>query len=380
VRIVNCEPYVLGRAAPRCAQHRPEMVLRLRFAAGVCVFAAGLLVGGGAVAVADPGLGGNDGINAPVGGRPTAGSPVGKVADTVRAGVQGVTSKLGSGGQPGQRSSTGPTSKLGSGRQPGQLPSTGLTSPPAEVGGTDTAAGLVTTAPNPVAAVPNVVAPVAAVPNVVAPVAAVVAPITNVISPVTGVVAPITNVLAPVTGVVAPITNVLAPGQDMLTSVFGAVVPLTHLQSDLYSFLLGLAGPVENGLGGIGGAGRSAATAASPVPLALPFAGVSDVPLVGDAPRVETLDVISLSRVSALSGTAPLASDGALPESSLRQVSELVLIASVLALAGVGGLVIFAAAGVFIGYGGQSLDSLRGLRALRASPVLGAFKRWISPR
>ena len=32
---------------------------RLRFAAGVCVLAAGLLMGGGAVAVADPGLGGS---------------------------------------------------------------------------------------------------------------------------------------------------------------------------------------------------------------------------------------------------------------------------------------------------------------------------------
>src|SRR4051812_13850940 len=44
-------------------------LLRLRFAAGVCVLAVGLLMGGGAVAVADPGsngsaANGDDGTNA----------------------------------------------------------------------------------------------------------------------------------------------------------------------------------------------------------------------------------------------------------------------------------------------------------------------------
>ena len=107
---------------------------RLRFAAGVCVLAGGLLMGGGVVAVADPGLGGSapngdDGTNAPVQGGPTAGGPVGNVTDTVRATIQGVTGTPGSGAQPGQQPATGPTSTLGSGRQPGQQPSTGATSP-----------------------------------------------------------------------------------------------------------------------------------------------------------------------------------------------------------------------------------------------------------
>ena len=325
------------------------------------MLAAGLLVGGGAVAVADPDLGGNDGTNAPVQGGPTAGSPVGKVADTVRESVQGVTSTLGSGRNfpPAQRARLAragnfpPAQRARSarGRQPGQRPFTGATSPPTEVGGTATGALVVPADPNPAAAVPNVVAPV-------------------------------TNVIAPVTGVVAPVTNVIAPGQDMLTSVVGAVVPLMQQPSDLSSFLLGIAGvaPVENGSGGIHGAGLSVAAGASPVLLALPFAGVSGGPLAGDASRVETLDVIALSRASALSGMAPLASDGALPESSFRHVSELLLIASLWTLAGVGGLVIFTAVGVRIGYGGPSLDSHRVLRALPAPPVLAAVKRWISPR
>ena len=348
---------------------------RLRFGAGVCVLAAGLLVGGGAVAVADPGSGGDDGTNAPVHGSPTAGGPVGNVTDTVRKTIQGVTSTPGSGTQPGQQSSTGPTSTLGSGRQPGQQSSTGATSPTTEAGGTDTEdqedAGLVPADPNPVAAVPNVVAPVT---DAVAPV-------------VTGVVVPVTGVVAPVTDVV---TNVIAPGQQ----IAGVVVPLTQPPSDLSSFLLGIAGvaPVEDGSGGIRGPGLAAAagaSGASPVPLVLTFAGVSGVPVAGNATRVATLDVILLGRVSALSGVAPQAPDGAFPmgaESFFRQVfDESLLIASLWALAavalpGVGGLVILTVAGVRIGYGKLTPDSHRGHRALRALPVPRAVTRWISGR
>ena len=364
---------------------------RLRFGAGVCVLAAGLLVGGGAVAVADPGSGGDDGTNAPVQGSPTAGSPVGNVTGTARETVRGVTSTLGSGTQPGrqpstgptstlgsgrqsgQQPSTGPTSTLGSGRQPGQQPSTGATSPTTYAGGTATEdqedAGLVPADPNPVAAVPNVVAPVT---DAVAPV-------------VTGVVVPVTGVVAPVTDVV---TNVIAPGQQ----IAGAVVPLTQPPSDLSSFLLGIAGvaPVEDGSGGIRGPGLAAAagaSGASPVPLVLTFAGVSGVPVAGNATRVATLDVILLGRVSAL---APQAPNGAFPmgaESLFSNVvfDELLLIASLWALAavalpGVGGLVILTVAGVRIGYGKLTPDSHRGHRALCALPVPRAVTRWISGR
>ena len=259
----------------RFPRSRSEWIVfrsRLRFAAGVCVLAAGLLMGGGgAVAVADPGLGGSapngdDGTNDPVQGGPTAGSPVGNVTDTVRETIQGVTGTPGSGAQPGQQPSTGPTSTLGPGpgRQPGQQPSTGATSPKTEAGGTDTEdqkedAGLVPADPNPVAAVPNVVAPVsnlvAPVPDVVAPVTNVVPPVTDVVAPVTNavvtpvtdvvapvtnaVVAPVTDVVAPVTEVPAPVSDVIAPGQDMLSSVAGAVVPLTQPPSDLSSLHVG---------------------------------------------------------------------------------------------------------------------------------------------
>ena len=346
---------------------------RLRFAVGVCILAAGLVMVGGAVAVADPGLGGSapngdDGTNDPVQGGPTAGSPVGNVSDTVRQTIQGVTGTSGSGAQPGQHPSTGPTSTLGSGRQPGQQPSTGATSPKTRVGGTNTEdqkedVGLVTADPNPVAAVPNVVAPV-------------------------------TDVVTPVTNVLAPLTDVIAPGQYMPTSVAGAVVPLTQPPSDLSSFLLGIAGvaPVEDGSGGIhrpGLAAAAGASGASPVPLVMPFVGVSGVPVAGNATRVATLDVILLGRVSALSGMAPQAPNGAFPmgvEPLFRHVfDELLLIASLwavaaVALPGVGGLVILTVAGVRIQYGRLKPDSHREHRAFRDSPVSQAVKRWMSVR
>jgi hypothetical protein len=327
---------------------------RLRFAAGVCILAAGLLAGGGAVAVADPGLGGSssngdDGTNDPVQGGPSAGSPVGNVTDTVRETIQGVTGTPGSGAQPGQQPSTGATSTLGSGRQPGQQPSTGATSPKTAAGGTDTEdqkedAGLVTADPNPLAAVPNVVLPV-----------------TDVVAPVTDVVTPVTDVVAPVTSVLAPVSDVIAAGQDMLTLVAGAVVPLTQLPSDLSSFMLGIAGvaPASGGIDGAALSTAAGASLASQLPLGPPLPGIWGVPVAGNATRVATLDVISLGRASALSGMAPQASNGATPrggESFFRHVlDELLLVASLWALAtaalpGLAGLVILIAAGVCVGY------------------------------
>jgi hypothetical protein len=384
---------------------------RLRFAASGCVLAASLLMGAGAVAVADPGLGGS----APNG---DDNSPVGNVTDTVRETVAGATSTLGSGPQLGQQHSTGPTSTpgsgtqptrppstgptstLGSGRQPGQQPFTGATSPATGAGGTHTEdqedAGLVPADPNPVAAVPNVVAPVtgavapvtdvvAPVTNVIAPVTDVVAPVTDVVAPVTNVIAPVTDVVAPVTDVVAPVANVIAPGQEIAPGQQGAgAIPLTQTPSDLSSFLLGIAGvtPVEDGSGRIHGPGLGAAASTS-------WADIPRVPVAGDATRVATLEVITLGRVSALSGMAPVAPAGAFPmggESFFPHgLDELLLIASlwamaVVALPGIVGLVVLTAVGVRIGFGRPGTDLHRGLRASRASPVLGAVKRWMSSR
>ena len=334
-----------------------RVVSHLRFAAGVCVLAAGLLMGsaGGAVAVADPDSSGSaahgDGVtNASGQGSTTASSPVGKVADTRRKTIQGVTSKLGSGRQRGHQSSPGAK------RLKHQLGGADTNDEKKDSGLAAAVPDLVAAVPNVVAPVPNVVAPVpnvvAPVPNVVAPVPNVVAPVPNVMAPVPNViasipnlvasipnlVAPVSDVIAPVTNVVAPVSDVIAPVQDMLTSVAGAVVPLTQLQSDLSSFLLGIAGvePVENGLGGIDGAGLSATAGASI------FGAMSEA-----------------GRASSLPGMAPPAPNGAIPmgvRSFLRHAPHDLPVAvslaalAAVALPAVGLLVILTLAGVRVGY------------------------------
>jgi hypothetical protein len=141
---------------------------------------------------------------------------------------------------------------------------------------------------------------------------------------------------------VAPGSDVSALVQDMLTSVAGAVVPLTQLPSDLSSFLLGIAGaqPVMGGVGGGHHRRLSAAavpSVASRLPLGLPVAGISGPPLsgvsampvTGEATGVAPLDVIALGRASAGSGMAPVAPGAAFSiaaGSSFRQVfGELLL-------------------------------------------------------
>ena len=157
----------------------------------------------------------------------------------------------------------------------------------------------------------------------------------------------------------------------MLSAVAGAVVPLTQLPSDLYSFLLGVAGvqPLVGGAEAVGGRGLSAAAAesvASRLSLGLSPAGISGAPLAGvSGPPVtgETtgapLDVSALGRASAASRMAPPAPDAAFPiragSSFRRVVGAIVLSVSLWALAaaalpGAGGLGLITLAGVRVGY------------------------------
>lgn len=226
------------------------------------------------------------------------------------------------------------------------------------------------------APVSDVVAPVS---EVVGPVSDVSALVQDMLTSVAGAVVPLTQLqsdlysfLLGIAGV-APISDVIALVQDMLSSVVGAVVLLAQLPSDLFSFLLGIAGvqPVVGGVAGIHGPGLSAAagaSVASRLPLGLSLAGISGPPLAGAsglpvtgnaATEVATLDVIALGRASAVPGMAPAAPDGATPmgvQSVFRHVfSGLLLPVSLWALAagalpGVGGFVIIALAGVRVGY------------------------------
>jgi hypothetical protein len=172
---------------------------------------------------------------------------------------------------------------------------------------------------------------------------------------------------------------VIAWVQNLLTWVFGAGVPLTQLQSDLYSYLLGLAGvaPVEDGPKGSDGAERSVTVdefVASQLRLVLLIAGVPGVvgvpgmPLTGKTAAATLAEMAAsifnatseVGRASSLPGIAPPALNGAIPMGALRSFfphgfSDLPRAASLwaltaVALPGFGGLVILTLAGVRLGY------------------------------
>ena len=249
---------------------------------------------------------------------------------------------------------------------------------------------------------------VAPVPEVVGPISNVSALVQDMLTSIAGAVVPLTQLqsdlysfLLGITGV-APVSNVSALVQDMLSSVAEAVVLLAQLPSDLYSFLLGIAGaqPIVSGVAGTHGPGHSAAagaSVASRLPLGRPLAGISGpprasisgLPVTGEATGVAPLDVIALGRASAVSGMTPVAPDAAFPIGagwSFRHVfGAILLIASLSALAagvlpGIGGLVILTVVGVRIQYGRLTPDSHREHRALRDSPIPRAVKRWMSAR
>ena len=166
----------------------------------------------------------------------------------------------------------------------------------------------------------------------------VVAPVPDQVAPVPNVVAPVPDLIASIPNLIAPVSDVIAPVQDMLTSVAGAVVPATQLQSDLSSFSLGIAGaePVENGLEGIDGS-RLSATAGASI-----FGAMSEA-----------------GRASSLPGMAPPAPNGAIPMGvrsfpphALDDLPVAVSLAALAAVAlpAVGGLVIFNLAVVRVGY------------------------------
>ena len=281
--------------------------------------AAGLLMGGGAVAVADPG-------------------------------------------------SSGSAAHGDNGTNASGQPSTGAKTPKDEPGGTDTkdekkdpsgtdtkdekkdSSGTTTERPGPVAAVPD---PVAAVPNEIAA--------------GSNEVAPVPDVAAPVSEVVGPVSDVSALIQDMLASVAGGVVPLTQLQSELAFFLFGITGvePVVDAWGRIDSAALSTAVhawVASELPLLRAFAAIPGVPVAGIATWVAPLGGLAPAafcamtqacRASSLAGMSPLAPSGATAmgvQLFFRSGSGEVLLSGPLsglaALSGVGGLTVLNAAGV----------------------------------
>ncbi len=340
----------------------------LRFAAGACVLAVGLLLGspGGAVAVADTpssdsAAPGDGSTKASTQQSTTARSLVGQVTDTLHETIRGITSTLGSGRPPGQRPSIGASPK----KEPGGTNATGEENNPR----------LVAADRNADAPVSDVTAPVAdvmpAVPDdVTAPVADVMPAVPNDVAPVADAVAPGPQAVKSVPNVVAPVSDVILAVQDMLTSVAGSVVPPAKVAADLLALLVpGVAGvePVGIRSGSSDGAELSPTTGNSSLgwrSLLVPQpTGIRSVPPALNATASAPVDVVTESTfgtrvVPSPLGTAPPASNGASPRSFLHDVFgqlPLTVAASLAALAaaalpGVGGLLILAAAGARIGY------------------------------
>jgi hypothetical protein len=384
-----------------------------RFAAGVCVLATGLLMGGAgcAIALADSESGGStahgvDGAD----GSSQRSSPVDSTASNSASSANYTARKT-------------LTSALGLGRKPGPQAPTSAKSPKTLPVATDEnkGASLVAAVPTAVAPVPSGVAPVA---NEVAPVASGVAPVASGVAPVTSGVAPVASGVAPVASEVAPVANQVAsapdaaapvtntlaqaPGtvapdsgvtatvQDMLASVIGGIVAGMQLPSSLSSWF-GVAGApqpaVGSGVRGFNGAGPLAAHASVPATPAGPsqlsvrlaFGGTPSMPAAGGAAGAATLEGFATTdpgRVVLASGTTAAAHKGASPMNVqvpfgpafgeiLRSASLAELAAA--ALPGLGGLLIITAAGVHIGHrqakAGFAVQTAGIARFTRAGPL-----------
>ena len=200
--------------------------------------------------------------------------------------------------------------------------------------------------------------------------------------------ASVTNAVAPAPNLVAPVSDVIALIQDMLTSVAGAVVPVTQLQSELAFFLFGITGvdPVVDARGRIDSAALSGAVhawVASELPRLRAFAGIPGMPVADIATGVAPLGGIAASTFAAMTQVGEASSLPALAQSFFRPASSelpltgtgslsgpaapsgvaglTILDATVvlpislaalaaLALPGTGGLTILTAAGVGVGY------------------------------
>ena len=214
------------------------------------------------------------------------------------------------------------------------------------------------------------------------------ATVTDVVAAVPSLAASVTNAVAPVPNLVGPVSDVNALIQDMLTSVAGAVVPVTQLQSELAFFLFGITGvePVVDAGGRIDSDAMSAAVhawVASELPRLQAFAGIPGMPVADIATGVAPLGGIAASISAAMTQVGEASSLPALAQSFFRAASSELLLTgtgslsgpaapsgvagltildatvvlpislaalAALALPGAGGLTILTAAGVGVGY------------------------------
>jgi hypothetical protein len=343
--------------------------------AGVCVLVAGLLAGGGgaAVAIADTGstgsaAHGDDGPNSS--DAQTSGAKKNPTKKSVS--TEGKDSSVGSDGksaltkksvstdsEDSSVSSAGksaPTTRSAStDSEDSSVSSGGKSAPTVKSGSTADTAGE-TNDSGLGAPVADVLAPVADV--VVGPVAATVAPVVDV------VVAPVADVVTPV----APVVDVVAP----VAPVVDVVVPLTQFQSDLARF--GIAGDsVVDAFGDVDPA-RLLAAARNAMELLIHLKNADSISIASRLDRaawsagmalfgpyrpipmaeqsfIRPADIGLLGSLATFGADAQQGAGAAFTILVATGVVPISLAAlAVVALSGAGGLVVFTAAGVHIGY------------------------------
>ena len=387
-------------------------LLPLRFAAGVCVLAAGLLIGGvgGAVAVADTGSNGSakhgddaSGDQHSTGAKKPKDEPGATTSKTgTTTSKTGATSGTGattSGTTTSGTTTSGTTtSKTGATTDGTTTSKTGATTD--ETGATTDETGATTdetgaTTDETGATTDGTGATTdgtgATTDGTGATVTDVVAPVPNLVAPVSDVNALIQDMPTPVAGAVVPLTQLQSLIQYMLTSVAGAVVPVTQLQSELAFFLFGITGvePVVDAGGRIDSAALSTAVhawVASELPLRWAFAGIPDMPVADIATGVAPLGGIAASISDAMTQVGGASSLPGLAQSFFRPASSefpLTGTGSLSGLAapsgGVAGLMILNAAGVLpislAALAALALPGAGGLTILTAAGVRVGYRQ-----
>jgi len=378
-----------------------------RFALGVCVLSAGLLIGSaaGAVAAADPEAGGSTGSSESADGSTQSASSatdqVESTADTGTSESHVDSSKVESVRPPGpmilnvttiiERHVAAVTKQLKEATGSTAAVATGGTSDP----DVDVSQPTVVSSPTPVAASDsNVIAPDS---NVIAPVVNPLVAVREVAPLVTTAVAPAAQAITSLPGVVAslptsatPVMDVITAVQDALTSVAASGIAIAQLPSDLASLLGFPKGMAPGVIGGTLSAAGLSASRDEPVlrspagqsPQIPATSGYWGAPSAGDAdgpPRLGSYATSSLSQDISAAGAATVASEGVAPTGVLSSfentVTAVLVPASLVALAalalpGIGGLLIISAAGMLVGYRqAKAASSLRAAGIARFARV-----------
>jgi hypothetical protein len=375
--------------------------MHFRSVAGVFVLSTGLLIGIGssAIATADTenvaGTQGPDSVNQSTG---TSTSTTG-TTDTQPAPSQDAVQ--GGGGAVGSTAvnnpspatvTTGPTATNGPTESDLEKKWTETLTPTSNGTGTESGATATNTSTAPA---PPVVASDSNVPasnsNVPAAETTVATSNSNVVSPVTTYASPLMDAMQPLTNAInafantastipaqaaalpasaTPVADVITSVQQMLSTVAGVVAPLVQLPGDLYA-LLGVPEAAAPALIGHGGTAPFAVDEAAPLFGPQTSQGPTVVApvswegsLFGTAVAPPDFDVIATSAAAlaqqmSLSGMAQLAPEGIRPagaRSLLEHVVSAVLVPAsltalaALALPGIAGLLVVAAAGIRVGY------------------------------